>query len=194
MRVLALEDDPFRHDDAGAAAGVQMLGHVVDEQHFAALGVHREAAVRSDAAFGRHEGRVGQDHVGVVVPALFAGQRVVLVDMGVDEVVKVHIDQREPHHVGRDVVALEVPGQPRPFVGRQGAVAVGVGVGGEDVLVGGDEEAAGAAGRVEHGVVLVRVHNRHDKVDDVARGAELAGVALRIHDREQILEGVAQPL
>ena len=33
-----------------------------------------------------------------------------------------------------------------------------------------------------------------DEVDDVARGAELPGVALGAEHGEQILEGVAQPL
>ena len=79
-------------------------------------------------------------------------------------------------------------------VGRQRAVALGVGVGPEDVLVGRDQEAGGAAGGVEHGLVLLRVDDLDDEVDDVARRAELAGVALRAEDGEQILEGVAEPL
>ena len=73
-------------------------------------------------------------------------------------------------------------------------MAVGVGVGAEDVLVGGDEEAGGAAGGVEDGLVLLRVDDRDDEVDDVARGAELAGIALRAEDGEQVLEGVAEAL
>ena len=70
----------------------------------------------------------------------------------------------------------------------------GVGVGLEDVLVGRDQEPGGAAGRVEHGLGLLRVDDRDDEVDDVARGAELPGVALRAEHGEQILEGVAQAL
>ena len=80
------------------------------------------------------------------------------------------------------------------FVGRERAVALGVGVGAEDVLVGGDEEAGRAAGGVEHGLVFLRVDDGHDEIDDVARGAELPGIALRAEHGEQILEGVAEPL
>ena len=189
---LALEDDAFGHDDAGAAAGREVLGHVVHEQHFAALGLHREAVVRLDAALRRHEGRIGEDHVGVFVPAVLAGEGVVLVDVRVGEAVQVQVHQRQAHHVGRDVVALEVLREAALFVGRQGAVALGVGVGLEDVLVGRDQEPGGAAGRVEHGLGLLRVDDFDHEVDDVARGAELPGVALGAEHGEQILEGVAE--
>ena len=191
---LALEDDALGHDDAGAAAGREVLGHVVHEQHFAALGLDREAVVRLDAALRRHEGRVGEDDVGVLVPAVLAGERVVLVDVRVGEAVQVQVHQRQAHHVGRDVVALEVLRQAALVVGRQRAVALGVGVGLEDVLVGRDQEAGGAAGRVEHGLGLLRVDDLDDEIDDVARGAELPGVALGAEHGEQILEGVAQAL
>ena len=70
MRLLALEDDALGHDDAGAAGGGEVLGHVVHEQHLAALGLDGEAVMRPDAAFRGHEGRIGQDHVGVLVPAV----------------------------------------------------------------------------------------------------------------------------
>ena len=42
--------------------------------------------------------------------------------------------------------------------------------------------------------MLLRVEHFDDEVDDVARGAELPGVALRAQHREQVLEGVAQAL
>ena len=124
----------------------------------------------------------------------FAGERVVLVDVRVGEAVQVHVDQRQAHHVGRDVVALEVLRQPPLLVGGQRAVAVGVAVGVENVLVRGDQKARGAAGGVEHRFVLLRVDNRDHEVDDVARRAELPGVALRAEHGEQVLEGVAQAL
>jgi hypothetical protein len=54
--------------------GREVLGHVIDKQHFAALGLDRKALVRLDAALGRHERRVGQDDVGKLVPALFLRQ------------------------------------------------------------------------------------------------------------------------
>ena len=51
-----------------------------------------------------------------------------------------------------------------------------------------------AAGRVEHDILLLRIHYRHDEVNDMPRRAELPRVALRIHHRQQILERVPQPL
>ena len=42
--------------------------------------------------------------------------------------------------------------------------------------------------------MLLGVDDGHDEVDDVARGAKLAGVALGAHHRQQVLERVAQPL
>ena len=64
--------------------------------------------------FGRHEGRIGEDDVGEFVPALLGGQRVVFVDVRIGEAVQVEVHQREAHHVGRDVVALEFLAR-RPF-------------------------------------------------------------------------------
>lgn len=78
VRSLALEDDAFRHDNAGTASGCQVLGHIVNEQHFTALGLHRETVVRFDAALWRHERRISEDHVGVFIPSILAGEGVVL--------------------------------------------------------------------------------------------------------------------
>ncbi len=64
----------------------------------------------------------------------------------------------------------------------------------EDVLPGRDQEAGGATGRVEHGLVLLRVEHFYDEINDVARGAELPGITLRAEHREQVFEGVAQTL
>ena len=119
---LALEDDAFGDDDAGAAGRREVLGHVVHEEDFAALGLNGEALVRLDAAFRRHEGRVGEDDVGEFVPAVLGGERVVFVDVRIGEAVKVEIDQRQAHHVGRDVVALEVLCEAALFIGRERAV------------------------------------------------------------------------
>ena len=73
-------------------------------------------------------------------------------------------------------------------------MALGVGVGAEDVLVGGDEEPGGAAGGVEDGLVLLRGEDLDHEINDVARGAELTGIALGAEDAEEILEGVAEAL
>ena len=62
------------------------------------------------------------------------------------------------------------------------------------MLPGADEETGGAAGRVQDGVGLLRVDHGHHEVNDVARGAELSGVALAAQHAEQILKRIAQAL
>ncbi len=150
--------------------------------------------MRLDAAFRGHEGRVGEDDIGEVVPAFFAGEGVIFENVRVGEAVQVEVHQREAHHVGRDVVALEVFGEAALVVGGQRAVALGVGVGFEDVFIGGDKEPGGAAGGVEDGFAFLWGENFDHEIDDVARGAELAGIALAAEHGEQILEGVTETL
>ena len=135
---LALENDALRHDDAGPSAGRKMFGDIVHKQHFAAAGWHRKAVVGPDAAFGGHKGRVGHNHIGKVLPAFLTGQSVVFIDLRVGKPVQIHIDQRQSHQIRRQVIAVQVAGQPSPFVGRQGNGAVGVGIGGQNMLVGRD--------------------------------------------------------
>jgi hypothetical protein len=112
--------------------------------------------------------------------------------VGLGEAVQIEIHQREAHHVGRDVVALEVGGEAGLVVGSEGDVALLVGVGAEDVLEGGDEESDGAAGGIEHGLGFLGVDDGDHEVDDMARGAELTGIALGAEHGEQILEGIAE--
>ena len=156
--------------------------------------------MRPDAALRRHERRVGEDDVGVLVPAVLAGERVVFEDVRIAEAVQIHIHQRQAHHVGRDVVALEVPREAAAVVGGQrlgwiGLVGpIGRVVRAQDVLPGRDQEPRGAAGRVEHGLVLFRIDDGDDEVDDVPGCAELPGVALGPEHGQQVLEGVAEAL
>ena len=95
-----------------------------------------------------------------------------------DEAVQVHVDQGQAHHVGGDVVALEVGRQSAFVVRRERVVAVFVHVGAKNVFVGRDEEAGSAASRVKDGFVFLRVKDGNNEVDDMAWGAELAGVTL----------------
>ena len=64
----------------------------------------------------------------------------------------------------------------------------------ENVFPRGDQEAGRAARRVEQAFVLFRVDQFDHEVDDVARRAELAGVALAAEHGEQVFEGVAEAL
>ena len=56
---------------------------------------------------------------------------------------------------------------PAPQVGRFRVLA-------QDVDEGGDEKAGGAARRIAYPLAGLRIHQRHNHSDDVARGAELA--------------------
>ena len=168
-----------------------MLGDVVDEEDFAPLGLDGEAVVGADAPLRRHEGGIGQDDVGVFVPPGGVGEGVVLEDVWVGEAVEVEVHQREADHVRGDVVALEVLGHLAALLGGEGAVALCIRIGAEDVLVGGDEESGGAAGGVKEDLFLPWGKDLDDEVDDVSRGAELAGISLRSEHRKQVLEGVA---
>ena len=62
----------------------------------------------------------------------------------------------------------------------------------EDVPVGGDEEAARAARGVEDFVAGLRVETGDDEINDVARGAELAVLALRAGALQEVFKGVAE--
>ena len=134
--LLALEDNAFRYDDSSATSGIQMLGHIVHEQDLAAFGFHRKAVVGPDTSLGRHERRIGQNHVGVLVPSIFAGQGIVFEDVRIDEAVQVHVYQGQAHHIGRDVVALEIPRKFSLFVGRERTVSLVVRVGVADMFIG----------------------------------------------------------
>ncbi|MCY1369904.1 hypothetical protein D9M68_933650 [compost metagenome] len=83
----ALENDALWHDDAGAAVGAQVLVDVIHEQYFRARGLDGKALVRLDAPFRRHEGGVGKNDIRVLVPFVFAGERVVFIHMRVNEAV-----------------------------------------------------------------------------------------------------------
>ena len=57
---------------------------------------------------------------------------------------------------------------------------------------GAGEEAAGAAGGVEHGLVQLRVDPVDDELGDGARGVELAGIAGALQVLEDLLVDVAE--
>ena len=62
----------------------------------------------------------------------------------------------------------------------------------KDVFPRRDQEAGRPARRVENAFVLLRVDDFDHEVDDVARSAELAGVALAAEHGKQVFEGVAE--
>ena len=91
-------------------------------------------------------------------------------------------------------IAFEIGRKGPLFVGRERTVALVVGISPENVLVRRNQKPGSTTGRVENGFVFLRVNDRDDEVDDVARRTELPGVPLRAKDREQIFKSIAQPL
>ncbi len=89
MAGAGLENNAFGHDDAGPAFWPQVVHYVINEQNFRAGGLHAEFAVRFDAAPRRHKRRIGQNHIKFIVPAVFIGKRVVLVNFGILELVQI---------------------------------------------------------------------------------------------------------
>ena len=85
-------------------------------------------------------------HVGVVVEA---GERLLF-----EELPLRGLEQRAVHDAALEIGGLRVLPQ--------------------NVGEGGDEEARRAARRIADALARLRVHQRHDQVDDVARRAELA--------------------
>ena len=68
---------------------------------------------------------------------------------------------------------------------------VGRGIGEADVVVGRDQEAGGAGGRVVDGLADLRIDHRDDRADDVPRRAELAQLAGLLDLAQHVLEQVA---
>ncbi len=64
--------------------------------------------MRGDAAFRGHERRVGENKVGLLVPAGVVAQGVVDVDGGVGKAVEEEVHLAQLHHEVGDVVAGEV--------------------------------------------------------------------------------------
>ena len=119
------------------------------------------------------EGRVGEDDVHAV---LFAdlGQ---LVAQGV-----AGVDLRGVEPVQKQVHLAEQVGQGLGLAAEDGALLQNLAVGhGLDLFAemveGLDQEAAGAGGRVEHGLAQARVGDGHHEAHDRPRGVELARVA-----------------
>ena len=62
------------------------------------------------------------------------------------------------------------------------------------MFVGRNQEPGGTAGRIEDAFVFLRIDDVDDEVDDMTRSSELPSVALGAEDREQVFEGIAEPL
>jgi hypothetical protein len=119
------------------------------------------------------EGRVGEDHVHpVLLPDLgeLVAQRIARVDLGRVQPVQQQVHLRKQVRQRLGLAAGQRTGL------EQLAVGDGLDLGGE-VVERLDQEAAGAAGGVEHGLARTRVAHFHHEAHHRPRGVELAGVA-----------------
>lgn len=62
------------------------------------------------------------------------------------------------------------------------------------MAIGTDQKTGCTAGRVQNSLVFLRVYDFHHHVNDMAGRAELSGIPLTAHNRQQILKGIAQIL
>ena len=119
------------------------------------------------------EGRVGEDDVHAVALAdvgELEAEGVAGVNLrGVEAV------QEQVHLAEQIRQRLGFAAEERAFL-QEAAVGDGFDLLGQ-VVVGFDEEAAGAAGGVEHGFAQARIGDGDHEADDGARGVELAGIA-----------------
>ena len=126
----------------------------------------------------------------VVVDPRMGAQAVVHGDVGLvaADAVEVQVHGAEPGRAVHDLPAMQgVALEPLPLAPVHGRVA------GDDVVVGRQQETAGAAGRVADGVVGAGAHHVHDGPDQRARREILSGAGLHVLGvaLQQRLVGVA---
>src|SRR5579884_1404076 len=88
--------------------------------------------------------------------------------------------QVQVHHAQAGGVVHELPAMQGVVIDVVLLVAVERAVAAQDVIVGGQKEAAGAAGRVADGIVGGGVHHLDDGLDQRARGEVLPGAGLGV--------------
>ena len=74
-------------------------------------------------------------------------------------------------------------GKSAAIVGRKLAVTLGICIGAEDVLVGGDEESSRTTGRIQDSFAFLWSQDGDNEINDVTGGAELPGITLRAQNR-----------
>lgn len=138
-----------------------------------ALAGHRAVLAHHRVARFLAKRRIGQHHV--EAPAIVAGQRIALHHRAaaVADAMQVEVHRAQAHHLIHDVhaperrVAQRV--QPLPVLGLR-----------LHVVVGGEQKAAGAAGRVADGLADLRIHAAHDGLDHRPRREVLPGAGFHL--------------
>ena len=85
-----------------------MFGDVIGEEHFGFFRRDAKLRVRADAAFRRHERRIGEDEIRFLVPARVVGKSVVDVNRGIGKAVQEQIHLAQLHHQVGDIIAGEI--------------------------------------------------------------------------------------
>ena len=178
----ALEQHVVGHDDGGAARGLEHRADVLHEVELLVRGGRPEILPVVGEVVGfllallvgeAHraflaEGRIGEDVVEASArsarPARRSGE---ISDVAVDlaDVVQEHVHQAEAARVGDDLVAVKRLVLQERLLRLVELVVVRVG----QEVVGGEEEAAGAAGRIGDGLARLGPHAFDHRADQRAR-------------------------
>jgi hypothetical protein len=153
------------------AGGPEVLA-VVDEVFllvFASVVGEGHAALLAEGGIGKD---VIEAFAGVGDEGVGGGDGAVAVDLA--DVVEEHVHQAEAAGIGDDFVAGE------GLVFEEGFLGLVQTMVGDEVVVGGEEEAAGAAGRVGDGLAGERTDAFDHGFDQRARGEVLAGAGLGV--------------
>ena len=169
------EEHAIRHDNGGAATGLEHAQEERHEEQFGFLGLDDALEILGGGFVieAAGEGRIGEDEgVFFRVVLIVFGQRVLVADVWVFHAVEKHVHAADAEHGGIEVVAVE--GGLVEAAAGGGVLVDGFAVVGVEILGGGDEESGGAAGGIADLVLGRGGGHVHHQLDDVARAAELA--------------------
>jgi hypothetical protein len=158
------------------AGGRPEVGAVVGEGLFVGLAVVVEDGDRGLLA----EGGIREDDLGLVGLGGLGAEGVVGLDRGVAVVVVGADAVQEQVHGAQATDPLDELDAAQGLVAKVPLLVLVELVVALDVLVGGEEEPAGAAGRVDDALSGLRLDAIDHGVDEGARGEVLAGAALRV--------------
>lgn len=169
------KEHAVRHDDGGAATGLENAQEERHEEEFGFLGLDDALEVLGGGFVieTARERRIGEDEgVFFRVVLIVFGQRVLVADVRVFHAVEEHVHAADAEHGGIEVVAVE--GGLVEAAAGDGILVDGIAVVGVEIFGGGDEETGGAERGIADLVLGRGSGHVHHQLDDVARAAELA--------------------
>ena len=172
---VGFEKDVVRQHDGGTALGLEATVDVLQEcELLVGRGEGEILAGGQAAAFLGAKGRVSKDQAGFGQGLAFGAEGVAIADAAA-EAVQHEVHERKAVRVLHVLHAEEGLVAVFALLGVFERVEVVVVA---QVVVGGDQEAAGAGGGVLDGVGQLRLHQGNHAVDQHARGEILAGAGL----------------